>query len=91
MPFKWEVIQFFVKDIYNKTHTFRLPLSTTVKELKIYLQEKTGLKVESQRLSCNGKIMDDQKMLEFYRLQNGQIIFQLSRLLGGNINIKRDL
>lgn len=91
VPFKWEVIQFFVKDIYNKTHTFRLPLSTTVKELKIYLQEKTGLKVESQRLSCNGKIMDDQKMLEFYRLQNGQIIFQLSRLLGGNINIKRDL
>ena len=86
--FKYEIVQFFVKDIYNKTHTFRLALSTTVKELKLFLEEKTGLKVESQRLSCNGKTMDDGKMLEFYRLQNGQVIFQLSRLLGGNRNIK---
>ena len=87
-PFVWEKVQFFVKDIYNRTHTFMLPLSTTVRELKEKLEEKTGLKVEAQRLTCNGKNMDNTKMLEYYGLQSDQTIFQLGRLKGGNKNIK---
>ena len=87
-PFVWEKVQFFVKDIYNRTHTFILPLSTTVRELKEKLEEKTGLKVEAQRLTCNGKNMDNTKMLEYYGLQSDQTIFQLGRLKGGNKNIK---
>jgi len=87
-PFVWENVQFFVKDIHNRSHTFMLPLSTTVRELKEKLEEKTGLKVEAQRLSCNGKTMDNTKMLEFYGLQNDQTIYQLGRLKGGNKNKK---
>jgi len=83
-PFIWEVIQFFVKDIHGKTHTFELPLSTTVLELKEKLREKTGFDVEAQRLTCNGKTMENPKMLEFYGLQKNQTIFQLARLKGGN-------
>ena len=82
-PFIWENIQFFVKDINNKTHSFFLPLSTTVQELKQQLEIKTGFKVEQQRLECNGKTMEDSKMLEFYRLQSDQTIHQLGRLKGG--------
>jgi len=85
-PFVWEKVQFFVKDIHNRTHTFMLPLSTTVRELKEKLEEKTGLKVEAQRLTCNGKAMENTKMLEFYGLQKDQTIYQLGRLKGGNKN-----
>ena len=83
-PFIWNNIQFFVKDIHGNNHTFKLPLSTTVRELKEKLEEKTGFKVEAQRLSCNGKEMDNPKMLEFYGLQENQTITQLARLKGGN-------
>ena len=74
-----------MKDIHGKNLTFILPLSTTVKELKEKLEEKTGFKVEAQRLSCNGKEMENNKMLEFYGLQNDQTIVQLARLKGGYI------
>ena len=83
-PFKLEEVQFFVKDIHNKRFTFILPLSTTVRELKEKLEEKTGFKVEAQRLTCNGKEMNNQKMLEHYGLEKDQTIYQLARLKGGN-------
>ncbi len=83
-PFEWESIQFFVKDINGKTHTFVLPLSTTVKELKEKLEIKTGFKVEDQRLTCNGKTMENNKLLEYYGLQPNQTIMQITRLKGGN-------
>ena len=82
--FEWKEVQFFVKDINNKNHTFLLPLSTTVEELKKQLKTKTGFEVRQQRLSCNGKNMEDDKMLEFYGVQQNTTIIQLARLLGGN-------
>ena len=81
--FEWKEVQFFVRDINNKNHTFVLPLSTTVQELKEKLKEKTGFEVRQQRLSCNGKNMMDDKMLEFYGVQANTTIVQLARLLGG--------
>ena len=83
-PFEWESIQFFVKDINGKSHIFVLPLSTTVKELKEKLEIKTGFKVEDQRLTCNGKTMENNKLLEYYGLQPNQTIMQITRLKGGN-------
>ncbi len=81
--FEWKEVQFFVKDINNKNHTFLLPLSTTVEELKKQLKTKTGFTINQQRLSCNGKSMMDEKMLEFYGVQANTTIIQLARLLGG--------
>ena len=83
-PFKWDKVQFFVKDIHDRTHIFELPLSTTVRELKEKLEEKTGFNVGAQRLTVNGKEMDNSKMLEFYGLTKNQTIYQLGRLKGGN-------
>ena len=82
--FSWKPIQFFVKDIHGNNHLFVLPLSTTVKELKEKLEEKTGFKVEAQYLSCNGKPMNDNKLLEFYGILPNQTILQLGRLKGGS-------
>ena len=60
-----------------------LPSSTTVRELKEKLEEKTGFNVGTQRLTCNGKEMDNSKMLEFYELKKDQTIYRLTRLKGG--------
>ena len=87
-PFIWENIQIFVKDIHGRTHTFELPLSTTVKELKEKLEEKTGFKAADQRLTCNGKPLEDSKMLEYYGIQKNQTILQLARLKGGDLIAK---
>ena len=60
-----------------------MPLSTTVQELKEKLKEKTGFSVNEQRLTCNGKNMSDDKMLEYYGIEQDSTIYQLARLLGG--------
>ena len=60
-----------------------MPLSTTVQELKEKLKEKTGFSVREQRLTCNGKNMSDDKMLEYYGIEQDSTIYQLARLLGG--------
>ena len=83
--FGWNPIQFFVKCIDGRTHLFNLPLSTTVKELKELLEAKVGFKVEAQVLSCNGKNMENNKLLEFYGLQPNQTILQMGRVHGGNL------
>ena len=51
--------------------------------MKEKLKQKTGFEVNAQRLSCNGKNMMDDKMLEFYGVQANTTIVQLARLLGG--------
>ena len=59
-----------------------LSLNTTVRELKEKLKEKTGFIVEQQILSCNGKNMADDKMLEYYDVQANTTVYQLDRLKG---------
>ena len=83
ITFEYDIVQIFVKDIRNKTHTFELPLNTTILELKEKLVEKTGLKVNAQRLIVNGKPLEDSKTLEYYGIKLNQTILQLARLLGG--------
>ena len=81
--FKWEEIQFFVRDINNRQHVFKLPLSTTVKEIKEKLKDKTGINVEEMRLTNGVKEMQNKKMLEFYEIDNNTTITQLIKLKGG--------
>ena len=82
--FQWKDVQLFVKLVNGQTVTLTLPLNTTVREMKEKLEEKSGIKVNEQWLSCNGKNMDDDRMLEFYGVQNNTTIAQLMRLKGGN-------
>ena len=81
--FKWMEVQFFVKDLNNRNHVFNLPLSTTVKELKERLKDKTGINVEDMILICGPKAMQNEKMLEFYSVEDNTTIIQLTRLKGG--------
>ena len=81
--FQWHNIQFFVKPLQGATLLFNLPLSTTVKELKEKLEEKTPIKASEQRLELNGKTMEDSKMLYYYNLQPNNTVHQIARLKGG--------
>jgi len=80
-------IQFFVKDLQGHSYLFKMPLSTTVSELKEKIKDKTGIKVEDQRLIANGKNLEDHKTLEFYFIQEGSNIQLVMRLKGGLIII----
>lgn len=81
--FSWKEVQFFVKDLNNRSHPFVLPLNTTVEELKEKLKPKTGMDVQAQRFACNGKNMSDNRTLEYYGVQPNTTIIQLARLKGG--------
>ena len=81
--FLWENIQFFVLTLQGHNLVFNLPLSTTVKELKEKLEEKTPIKASEQRLELNGKTMEDSKMLYYYNLQPNNTVHQLVRMKGG--------
>lgn len=75
-------IQFFVKDLQGRSYLFKLPLSTTVKELKEAVKNKTGINVEDQRLIGNAKNMENNKTLEYYCIQNHSNINLVMRLKG---------
>jgi len=75
-------IQFFVKDLQGHSCLFKLPLSTTVEELKKAVKNKTGINVENQRLIGNGKNMEDTKTLEYYCIQDCSTISLVMRLKG---------
>ena len=78
-------IQFFVKDLQGHSYLFKMPVSTTVIELKEKIKDKTGIRVEDQRLIGNAKNMDDHKTLEYYFIQEGSNIQLVMRLKGGLI------
>ena len=76
-------IQFFVVDLSGKAYLFNLPLSTTIKELKERIKDKTGIKIEAQRILTGSKPTDDHKTLEFYSIKDNSIIYLVMRLQGG--------
>ena len=81
--FKFKEIQFFVKDLNGRNHVFNLSTSTTIKEIKEKLKDKTGINVEDMRLSTGVKELQNEKMLEFYVFNNNSTFYQLTKLKGG--------
>ena len=81
--YKDKDIQFFVRDLQNRSYVFNLPISTTIKELKERIKDKTGINARDQRLIGNGKNLEDNKTLEFYYIQNNSNISLVMRLKGG--------
>ena len=65
----------FVKTLSGKTLTIRVSLSDTVKNVKIQIQDMTGVLCGQQRLIFAGKqLLEDDKALSDYNIQNGSTI-----------------
>ena len=77
-------INFFVRNINDENLSFNLPLNTSVLDLKKRIAERIEftIKIDEERLILNGRNMEDSKTLEFYNLQENQIIYRLLRLNG---------
>ena len=77
-------VQIFVTDNSGSNHTFDVELDETVEELKEKLSFKLGIPVSEQRLSYNGKSLEDNMPLSDYEIQKDSTITMGMRLRGGN-------
>ncbi|NXN11604.1 OASL2 protein, partial [Indicator maculatus] len=77
------VMEVFVKDDKNRTTTYRVRLSDTVRQLKEQIHSRQGPPPEQQRLTYGSREMEDQQTLAHYDVQHQTTIYMLLRLRGG--------
>ncbi|NXT94373.1 OASL2 protein, partial [Anhinga rufa] len=78
-----EVMEVFVKDDKNRTTTYTVKLSDTVRHLKEEIHARQGPPAEQQRLTYGSRELEDQHTLAYYNVQPKSTIFMLLRLRGG--------
>ena len=78
---KTDTQRIFVKILSGKTLTIRVSLSDTIKNVKIQIQDMTGVLCGQQRLIFAGKqLLEDDKALSGYNIQNGSTIHLVPRI-----------
>ncbi|EGG18599.1 hypothetical protein DFA_04093 [Cavenderia fasciculata] len=60
-----------VKQLDGKVYTLKVTLATKVPELKEQLHELSGINTALQRLIYKGKVLRDDKDLDFYKIEDG--------------------
>ncbi|NXL64354.1 OASL2 protein, partial [Chordeiles acutipennis] len=78
-----QVMDILVKDDKNRTTTYTVRPTDTVKQLKEQIHARQGPSVHQQRLTYDSKELEDQHMLADYNVQPMSTIFMLLRLRGG--------
>lgn len=76
-------IQVSIKTLSGRQQQFNFEPSSKVMEVKTALQEKEGIQVEQIRLIYAGRQLNDEKTLEFYKVQPGAVIHMVLQLRGG--------
>ena len=67
----------------HKFHILVNPKIHTVRDTKIMIFESEGIKIEQQRLIFGGRLLDDEKSLSTYSIQENQTIHLIFRIVGG--------
>eukprot|EP00973_Karenia_brevis_P049130 6814043-Karenia_brevis.AAC.1 len=67
-------MQIFVKTITGKTITLDVEADELIDTVKAKIQEKEGTSVDQQRLSFNGKKLEEGHMLSDYSIQNESVL-----------------
>ena len=77
-------MQIFVISV-NTVKTYCIPVKTEmlIKDLKYLLYEQIGMKVSDQRLLFAGKQLQDDKSIEFYKIQKESNLHLVDRSIGG--------
>ncbi|XP_059712341.1 2'-5'-oligoadenylate synthase 1-like [Haemorhous mexicanus] len=76
-------MQVFVKDDKNRTMTYTVLPTDTVRQLKEQIQARQGPSANEQRLTYGSRELQDQHTLEHYDVRPMSTIYMLLRLRGG--------
>lgn len=76
-------MQVLVKDDKNRTTTYTVLPTDTVRQLKEQIQARQGPSANEQRLTYGSKELQDQHTLEHYNIRPMSTIYMLLRLRGG--------
>uniref|UniRef100_A0A8C3VJD5 2'-5'-oligoadenylate synthetase like n=2 Tax=Catharus ustulatus TaxID=91951 RepID=A0A8C3VJD5_CATUS len=80
---KPQEMQILVKDDKNRTTTYTVLPTATVRQLKEQIQARQGPPASEQRLTYGSKELEDQRTLAHYNVKPMSTIFMLLRLRGG--------
>uniref|UniRef100_A0A8B9G4I6 Ubiquitin-like domain-containing protein n=1 Tax=Amazona collaria TaxID=241587 RepID=A0A8B9G4I6_9PSIT len=78
-----QAMEVFVKDDKNRTTTYTVLPTTTVRQLKEQIHRQQGPPADQQRLTYCSQELEDRHMLAHYKVQPRSTIFMLLRLRGG--------
>ncbi|XP_009981444.1 PREDICTED: 2'-5'-oligoadenylate synthase 1-like [Tauraco erythrolophus] len=78
-----QVMEVFVKDDKNRTTTYTVQPTDTVRQLKEQIQSRQGPSADQQRLTYDSRELEDRHTLVHYNVQPRSTIFMLLRLRGG--------
>ncbi|NWI65029.1 OASL2 protein, partial [Todus mexicanus] len=76
-------MEVFVKDDKNRTTTYTVQLTETVRQLKERIHSRQGPPASQQRLTYGSRELEDGHTLAHYDIQPRSTIFMLLRLRGG--------
>ncbi|NXD79908.1 OASL2 protein, partial [Halcyon senegalensis] len=78
-----QVMEVFVKDDKNRTTTYTVQPTDTVRQLKEQIHARQGPPAAQQRLTYGSRELEDGHVLAHYDIQPRSTIFMLLRLRGG--------
>jgi ubiquitin C len=82
-----DTMQIFVKTLDSKTLVLEVTQKTTVEQVTLLIQDKSGVPALQQRLIHGGKQLDPKQTLEHYKIQDADSLHLVMRLLGGIMQI----
>ena len=77
-----------VKTLTGRGINVPVDLSDTVEGLKDTIKDQEGIPIDQQRLMFEGNQLEDERTLEYYRIQNESILHLVLRLRGGGTSIQ---
>ncbi|NXR08473.1 OASL2 protein, partial [Semnornis frantzii] len=78
-----QAMEVFVKDDKNRTTTYTVQPTSTVRQLKEQIHTRQGPPADQQRLTYGSRELEDQHTLAHYDVQHRSTIYMLLRLRGG--------
>ena len=82
--------KFNIKIVGTTGISYMIPTESSekIKDLKLKLSEKVGISSQVYDLSFHGKILLEDKQLNFYEICSGDVLHCIENTLGGKFKIK---